>query len=237
MDWGVSVCVCLWLRVCVCWMPARTDVHEGWSKRLARTLTPLTCLRLVLGRSSRSHCMVTFSVVSSASAATDDDNNSADDDVRHYGKITFVDLAGSERLEQTESEGTMRTESGNINRSLFALGKVVSAISASNRAETATKCVRKLSWMRRAWLPACVCVVVGSRASGASDDGWLLVFVSAAGLRVPANRSDETSKPTRVSPRVPVCRCACENPHVRVGVYMELYLRMCRVAGSVRPCR
>ena len=157
--------------------------------------------------------MVTFSVVSSASAATDDDNNSADDDVRHYGKITFVDLAGSERLEQTESEGTMRTESGNINRSLFALGKVVSAISASNRAETATKCVRKLSWMRRAWLPACVCVVVGSRASGASDDGWLLVFVSAAGLRVPANRSDETSKPTRVSPRVPVClwagRSAC----------------------------
>jgi hypothetical protein len=41
-----------------------------------------------------------------------------------YGKITFVDLAGSERLQQTESEGAMRAESGAINKSLFALGKV-----------------------------------------------------------------------------------------------------------------
>jgi hypothetical protein len=54
-----------------------------------------------------------------------------------YGKITFVDLAGSERLQQTESEGAMRAESGAINRSLFALGKVVGAIATASRAEHA----------------------------------------------------------------------------------------------------
>ncbi len=54
----------------------------------------------------------------------DDGAGAAARAIRRYGKITFVDLAGSERLEQTESEGAMRTESGQINRSLFALGKV-----------------------------------------------------------------------------------------------------------------
>ncbi len=74
-------------------------------------------------RSSRSHCMVTLHVTSAAAGAGDDGDD-ATTGVTRYGKITFVDLAGSERLEQTESEGTMRAESGQINRSLFALGKV-----------------------------------------------------------------------------------------------------------------
>lgn len=45
-----------------------------------------------------------------------------------FGKISFVDLAGSERLKDSKSEGQMKKETGNINRSLFTLGKVISAL-------------------------------------------------------------------------------------------------------------
>lgn len=43
-----------------------------------------------------------------------------------------MDLAGSERLKETKSHergDTMVKETGNINRSLFALGKVISGLS------------------------------------------------------------------------------------------------------------
>jgi len=50
---------------------------------------------------------------------------------KKYGKISFVDLAGSERLKETKTEaGTiMIKETGNINKSLFTLGKVISMLS------------------------------------------------------------------------------------------------------------
>jgi hypothetical protein len=48
---------------------------------------------------------------------------------KKYGKISFVDLAGSERLKETESKGEMVKETGNINKSLFTLGKVISCLS------------------------------------------------------------------------------------------------------------
>jgi hypothetical protein len=44
------------------------------------------------------------------------------------GKLTFVDLAGSERLKETKSAGEMRKETGQINKSLFTLGKVISTL-------------------------------------------------------------------------------------------------------------
>lgn len=47
-----------------------------------------------------------------------------DQTIRKYGKITFVDLAGSERLKDSKSGGGMIKETGNINKSLFALGRV-----------------------------------------------------------------------------------------------------------------
>jgi hypothetical protein len=79
--------------------------------------------------------MVTFSVTSTpldggvrARGAAFDaglrDDDDGDDGLRHFGKVTFVDLAGSERLDATESAGVTRVESGQINKSLFALGKV-----------------------------------------------------------------------------------------------------------------
>lgn len=36
-------------------------------------------------------------------------------------KICFIDLAGSERLSSSKSEGIMKKETGNINKSLFML--------------------------------------------------------------------------------------------------------------------
>lgn len=47
------------------------------------------------------------------------------------GKVSFVDLAGSERLGRSMSENV--AETGAINRSLFALGKVISALSTGQK--------------------------------------------------------------------------------------------------------
>lgn len=54
---------------------------------------------------------------------------------KKYGKISFVDLAGSERLKETKTEaGTvMIKETGNINKSLFTLGKVISMLSGDSK--------------------------------------------------------------------------------------------------------
>eukprot|EP00163_Fabomonas_tropica_P013832 TRINITY_DN2542_c0_g2_i2.p1 TRINITY_DN2542_c0_g2~~TRINITY_DN2542_c0_g2_i2.p1 ORF type:complete len:640 (-),score=107.13 TRINITY_DN2542_c0_g2_i2:122-2041(-) len=53
--------------------------------------------------------------------------------VSRYGKITFVDLAGSERLNETKSEGLTKKETGQINKSLFTLGTVISSLSDSTK--------------------------------------------------------------------------------------------------------
>jgi hypothetical protein len=37
-------------------------------------------------------------------------------------------LAGSERLKESGAKGAMAKETGNINRSLFTLGKVISSL-------------------------------------------------------------------------------------------------------------
>lgn len=53
--------------------------------------------------------------------------------VKKSGKISFVDLAGSERLKESHSEGKMVQETGNINKSLFVLGKVITALTEKNK--------------------------------------------------------------------------------------------------------
>lgn len=67
--------------------------------------------------SSRSHaiCIITIQ-----------GNNS--ENVRFRSRLTLVDLAGSERLAKTENTGFRRTEGININRGLFVLGLVISAL-------------------------------------------------------------------------------------------------------------
>jgi len=71
--------------------------------------------------SSRSHCILTMYVIS--------ETKGAEEVVRKYGKISFVDLAGSERLKESKSQGEMVKETGNINKSLFTLGKVIKGLS------------------------------------------------------------------------------------------------------------
>ena len=70
--------------------------------------------------SSRSHTILTVYLIS--------EFQSGGESYKKYGKISFVDLAGSERLKETHSKGGMVKETGNINKSLFVLGKVISSL-------------------------------------------------------------------------------------------------------------
>lgn len=106
--------------------------------------------------STRSHCIVTLHIdaedTSALTAAPQPADRpasrrpsqaaseaSAGDDAaplpgRRFGKLVLVDLAGSERLKETgQSDESALWETGNINRSLFALGKVLSALSHRGR--------------------------------------------------------------------------------------------------------
>jgi Kinesin-like protein len=71
--------------------------------------------------SSRSHSILTVYVVSEI--------ETNDQILRRFGKVSFVDLAGSERLKESNSQGAMVKETGNINKSLFTLGKVIAGLS------------------------------------------------------------------------------------------------------------
>lgn len=72
--------------------------------------------------SSRSHSVMSVYIESSAPSAD------GGDPIVKNGKISFVDLAGSENVKQSRSEGKHLKETGNINKSLFVLGKVISAL-------------------------------------------------------------------------------------------------------------
>jgi hypothetical protein len=78
--------------------------------------------------SSRSHSILTVYLISETV------NNSDQHIFKKYGKISFVDLAGSERLKESKSQGDMIKETGNINKSLFTLGKVISCLSGEKNA-------------------------------------------------------------------------------------------------------
>jgi hypothetical protein len=79
--------------------------------------------------SSRSHSILTVYLISEQE---DKDNNHV---FKKYGKMSFVDLAGSERLKESGSEGIMAKETGQINKSLFTLGKVISMLSGKDAAK------------------------------------------------------------------------------------------------------
>jgi len=69
--------------------------------------------------SSRSHAICTFYVTVS-DPVTEEETTA---------KLSLVDLAGSERLKRTGAAGTRLKEGININKGLFVLGQVVSALS------------------------------------------------------------------------------------------------------------
>ena len=68
-------------------------------------------------KSSRSHLVMTYQLIA---ASTE----------QPAGQLTLVDLAGSERLSRTEATGALAAETAAINKSLSALGDVMTAIGA-----------------------------------------------------------------------------------------------------------
>lgn len=52
------------------------------------------------------------------------------------GKVVLVDLAGSEKVEKTGAEGKVLEEAKTINKSLSALGNVISALTSSQHAKS-----------------------------------------------------------------------------------------------------
>ncbi|KAK9823453.1 hypothetical protein WJX72_002869 [[Myrmecia] bisecta] len=78
--------------------------------------------------SSRSHCIMTLHLQATPvnSDATDETHSAPP---KRFGFLRLVDLAGSERLKDSgSSDSDAVRETGCINRSLFALGQVLSAL-------------------------------------------------------------------------------------------------------------
>lgn len=100
---------------------AKVLIHEATLRRT----TASTCLN---ERSSRSHAICTLLVTSKpASLGGSDRIRTTADTIT--AKLTLVDLAGSERIKESGVVGIQKKESININKDLFVLGKVVSALS------------------------------------------------------------------------------------------------------------
>eukprot|EP00978_Attheya_sp_CCMP212_P028120 scaffold96287_cov47-Attheya_sp.AAC.1 len=98
-------------------------------------------------RSSRSHTICTLSVMISPSIDVKNQaNNMSNLAMSEYvrAKLTLVDLAGSERLKRSAVEGIKQQESININKDLFVLGKVVSALADQCEREVAGKNVTSM---------------------------------------------------------------------------------------------
>ena len=100
-------------------------VLEGASKRQVRA-------HKLNAQSSRSHAILTIHV-ERTSCASD-----AAEPRCTFGKMTFVDLAGSERLKSSGCDGDGASETSLINKSLFALGKVISTLADESRDHVAS---------------------------------------------------------------------------------------------------
>mmetsp|Transcript_28014 Transcript_28014/g.58683 ORF Transcript_28014/g.58683 Transcript_28014/m.58683 type:complete len:1015 (+) Transcript_28014:281-3325(+) len=83
--------------------------------------------------SSRSHAICVLRI--KGVVLLKDDNKNDDDGVSRTfeAKLTLVDLAGSERLGKTQATGKRAKEGISINKGLFVLGQVVSALAERGR--------------------------------------------------------------------------------------------------------
>jgi hypothetical protein len=93
------------------------QLHACWFALFPHTGVPFPATFIPIFIASHCHLPQVFTIYVDSVSAQDDSS------VR-WGKISFVDLAGSERLKESKSTGEMARETGAINRSLFALGKV-----------------------------------------------------------------------------------------------------------------
>ncbi|XP_031107444.1 kinesin-like protein KIN-14R [Ipomoea triloba] len=94
------------------------NINEVWSVLQAGSSARAVGSNNVNEHSSRSHCMLCI-MVRAKNLITGECTKS---------KLWLVDLAGSERLAKTDVQGDRLKEAQNINRSLSALGDVISAL-------------------------------------------------------------------------------------------------------------
>ena len=97
---------------------AVADAHEAAACVAAAAEKRVTADNGLNARSSRSHLVVVYAVLGANG--------------ERRGQLALVDLAGSERLARTEATGERRDEAVAINKSLSALGDVLSALIAKN---------------------------------------------------------------------------------------------------------
>ncbi|KAI3518996.1 hypothetical protein L1887_07955 [Cichorium endivia] len=94
------------------------NIKEVWNVLKAGSSARVVGSNNVNEHSSRSHCMLSI-MVKAKNLINGECTKS---------KLWLVDLAGSERLEKTDAQGERLKEAQNINRSLSALGDVISAL-------------------------------------------------------------------------------------------------------------
>lgn len=87
-----------------------------------------TASTLMNSQSSRSHCIFTITIEQHLLADEQSERASSKQDLFTVAKFHFVDLAGSERAKKTGATGNTFKEGVNINKSLLALGNVISAL-------------------------------------------------------------------------------------------------------------
>ena len=94
--------------------------------------------------SSRSHAICVLKIKGVIVVPSDENENQEnskpsggdnDDGISRTfeAKLTLVDLAGSERLKKTQAKGSRAKEGISINKGLFVLGQVVSALAEKGR--------------------------------------------------------------------------------------------------------
>ncbi|KAL6983107.1 Kinesin-like protein KIN-14E [Sarracenia purpurea var. burkii] len=98
------------------------NVKEVWDVLQAGSNARAVGSNNVNEHSSRSHCMLCIRVGA----------NNLINGESTQSKLWLVDLAGSERLAKTVAQGDRLKEAQNINRSLSALGDVISALASKN---------------------------------------------------------------------------------------------------------
>jgi hypothetical protein len=98
------------------WHPVSTPAEIGVKMEQAsnRRVVASTKMNFV---SSRSHAICVLNV-----------KGVLEDASKFEAKLTLVDLAGSERIKKTGAQGDRRQEGININKGLFVLGQVISAL-------------------------------------------------------------------------------------------------------------
>lgn len=102
---------------------SRKNIADLMESAWGRRATASTAMNEV---SSRSHAICTIHIAISPPLASDGTESICEDKIN--AKLTLVDLAGSERVKKTGAEGARLKEGININKGLFVLGQVVSAL-------------------------------------------------------------------------------------------------------------